>query len=92
MNAERSGNIPAWRRTSLTAIIGALLAVLALVLPAVPALATAAGAIVLGVLGRRQFRRDPVTGPGWVSLVAIIVGAFVVVSQGAILAVLYFSA
>jgi hypothetical protein len=92
MSADRSGDAAKRRRVSLSAIIGLLLAVLSLALPAVPALATAAGAIILGVLGRRQFKRDPATGPGWVSLAAIIVGAFVFAGQAVILSVVYFSA
>jgi len=44
------------------------------------------------VPGRRQFKRDPSTGPGWVSLAAIIVSGFVFVSQAVILSVVYFSA
>ncbi len=93
MSADRPGGGAAKRpRVSLYAVVGLLLCVLALALPAVPALATAAGGIILGVLGRRQFRRDPTTGPGWVSLAAIIVSGFVFVSQAVILAVVYFSA
>lgn len=92
MNTDRSGGAAKRRRVSLYAVVGLLLAVLSLALPAVPALATAAGAIILGVLGRRQFKRDPATGPGWVSLAAIIVGAFVFASQAVILSVVYFSA
>jgi len=92
MSADRPGSGAARTRVSLSAVIGLLLGVLAFVLPAVPALATAAGGIILGVLGRRQFRRDPATGPGWVSLAAIIVGGFVFVSQAVILVVVYFSA
>jgi hypothetical protein len=93
MSADRPGGGAAKRsRVSLFAIIGLGLGVLALALPAVPALAAAAGGIILGVLGRRQYTRDPSTGPGWVSLAAIIVSAFVFVSQAVILAVVYFSA
>jgi hypothetical protein len=93
MSADRQGGTAAKRsRVSLFAIIGLALGVLALALPAVPALVTAAGGIILGVLGRRQFRRDPSTGPGWVSLAAIIVSGFVFVSQAVILSVVYFSA
>lgn len=92
MSSDRPGSPTKRRRTSLYAIVGALLGVLALALPAVPAFATAAGAIILGILGRRQFKRDPSTGPSWVSLAAIIVGGFVFLSQGVILAFAYFSA
>ncbi|GAA1056797.1 hypothetical protein GCM10017608_11870 [Agromyces luteolus] len=74
------------RRPSLAAIIGIALAVFAFLLPSWWALPVAAIAIVLGVVGRRQFRADPVTGPGWLSLTAIILGAFVLLGQIAILA------
>lgn len=93
MSSDRSGGSAAQpRRTSMYAIIGVLIAVLALLLPALPALVASAGAIVLGVLGRRQVKRDPATGPAWVSLAAIIAGAFVFASQGVILAIVYFAA
>lgn len=64
------------------AVIGALLALLSLAMPALWAIGLAAVAIALGVIGRRQFRTDPSTGPGWISLTAIILGGFVFVSQG----------
>ncbi|TYL50513.1 hypothetical protein [Agromyces mariniharenae] len=92
MSADRQGGSTARRRVPLFAIVGLLLGVLSLALPAVPALVAAAGGIILGVLGRRQFRRDPANGPGWVSLAAIIVSGFVFVSQAVILSVVYFSA
>jgi hypothetical protein len=69
------------------AVIGALLAILSLALPALWALGVSAVAIALGVIGRRQFRADPSTGPGWISLTAIILGGFVFVSQGVLLLV-----
>ncbi|WP_136707990.1 hypothetical protein [Agromyces sp. H66] len=78
-----------WRSTSLAAIIGLILAVGSLFLPATGALAVSGGAIVLGVLGRRQLKRDPSTGPAWVSLAALIIGGFVFVSQAIILAIVY---
>ncbi|KRE29572.1 hypothetical protein [Agromyces sp. Soil535] len=88
MSADGSDGRPAKpRRTSLYAIIGLLIAVGSFMLPAVPAVVAGAGAVVLGVLGRRQFRRDPRTGPSWVSLAAIIVGGFVLASQALLLAV-----
>ena len=92
MSSDRPGSPAKRRRTSLYAIVGALLGVLAQALPPVPAFATAVGAINLGILGRRQFKRDPTTGPSGVSLAAIIVGGFVFLSQGVILAFAYFSA
>lgn len=70
---------------SPAAVIGALLAVLSLALPALWALGVAAVATALGVIGRRQYRADPATGPGWISLVAIILGGFVFVTQGTLL-------
>ncbi|WP_353816305.1 hypothetical protein [Agromyces sp. SYSU T00266] len=73
------------RQPSLAAIIGVALAVFAFLLPSWWALPVAAIAIVLGVVGRRQFRADPITGPGWLSLTAIILGAFVLLGQIAIL-------
>jgi len=92
MSADRTDGRPAQpRRTSLYAIIGLIIAVGSFLLPAVPAVVAGAGAVVLGVLGRRQFRRDPRSGPSWVSLAAIIVGGFVLVSQLFFLAVFTFS-
>jgi hypothetical protein len=84
---ERAGR----RRISLDAIIGLALSVGSFLVPAVPALVAAAGGIVLGVLGRRQFLRDPLTGPGWVSLAAIVVGGFVFLSQAVLLVTFTFS-
>ena len=77
-----------WRSVSLAAVIGLLLAVGSLFLPAVGALVVSAGAIVLGVLGRRQLKRDPGSGPGWVSIAALVVGGFVFLSQSVFLAML----
>lgn len=77
------------RRTSLFAIIGLILAVGSFFLPAVGAIALAAGAIVLGVLARRQLRRDPSTGPSWVSLAALILGGFVFLSQSVLLVMFF---
>jgi hypothetical protein len=73
------------RRTSLYAILGVVLSAGSFLLPAVPALVAAAGGIALGVIGRRQFKRDPATGPSWVSLAAIVIGAFVFISQAVLL-------
>lgn len=78
-------------RLSAYGVIGVVLALASLFLPAIPALAAAAGAIVLGVLARRQLKREPRTGPPWIWLIAVIVGGFVFVSQAVILAVVYFS-
>lgn len=79
------------RRTSMLAIIGLVLAVASVLLPAVPALVVSAGAIVLGVLARRQLKRDPATGPSWVSISALVIGAFVFVSQAILLVYAYTS-
>ncbi|WP_154347882.1 hypothetical protein [Agromyces kandeliae] len=86
------GDAEPTRRPSLAAIIGIALAVFAFLLPSWWALPVAAIAIVLGVVGRRQFRADPITGPGWLSLTAIILGAFVLLGQIAILATALVSA
>jgi hypothetical protein len=92
MSANRYGSSDAEpRRTSIFGIVGILLAAASLFLPAVPALVTAAGAIILGVLARRQVKRDPRTGPLWVSLIALIAGGFVFLSQAVILAVVTFT-
>lgn len=86
MSANRTGDGDARpRRLSLAAIAGVLLAVASFLLPATWALPVALIAIVLGIVGYRQARRDPRTGPQWVSVVAMIVGAFVALSQGIIL-------
>ncbi|WP_353828790.1 hypothetical protein [Agromyces sp. SYSU T0242] len=80
------------RRPSLAAIIGIGLAVLAFALPAWWALPVAAAAVGLGILGRRQYRDDPATGPGWLSMTAIILGAFVLVAQVVILIAVFATA
>ncbi|MFC5792006.1 hypothetical protein EDM22_12190 [Agromyces tardus] len=86
MSANRTGDGDAQpRRLSLAAIAGVLLAIASVLLPATWALPVALIAIVLGVIGYRQARRDPRTGPQWVSVVAMVVGAFVAISQGIIL-------
>ena len=86
MSANRTGDGDAQpRRLSLAAIAGVLLAIASALLPATWALPVALVAIVLGVIGYRQARRDPRTGPQWVSVVAMVVGAFVAISQGIIL-------
>ena len=86
MSANRTGDGDAQpRRLSLAAIAGVLLAIASVLLPATWALPVALIAIVLGVIGYRQARRDPRTGPQWVSVVAMVVGAFVAISLGIIL-------
>lgn len=85
MTFNRFAGPPGPRRTSLLAIIGLLLAVGSLFFPAVAALVMSAAAIVLGVLARRQLKRDPTTGPSWVSLAALVIGGFVFLSQGVLL-------
>jgi hypothetical protein len=46
---------------------------------------------VLGVLARRQLKRDPATGPSWVSTSALVIGGFVFVSQTILLVISYTS-
>lgn len=79
------------RSTSRVAIVAVAAAVIALALPAVPALVVAFVSVVLGLVARRQLRVDPMTGPSWLSIVAIVLGGFIFVSQGAILWTLTFS-
>ena len=79
------------RRTSMLAITGLVLAIASVLLPAVLALVVSAGAIVLGVLARRQLKRDPATGPSWVSIAALAIGGFVFVSQAILLVYHYTS-
>ena len=62
-----------------------------LFLPAVGALVVSAGAVALGVLGRRQLKRDPSSGPGWVSIAALVVGGFVFLAQAVFLAMAFVS-
>lgn len=92
MSFERfSGATRPPRRTSLVAIIALVLAVGSIFLPAIYALVVAAGAIVLALIARRQLKRDPATGPSWVSLTALVLGGFVFVSQGVLLTLFAFS-
>jgi len=86
MSANRTGDGDAQPRSlSIAAIAGVLLALASLMLPALWALGASALGAVLGVVGYRQAKRDPRTGPLWVSVVAIVVGALVFLSQGVIL-------
>ncbi len=92
MSFERFGDAPLRpRRTSLVAIIALVLAVGSIFLPAIAAVIVAGGAIVLALIARRQLKRDPATGPSWVSLTALVLGGFVFVSQGVLLALFAFS-
>ena len=91
MSADRADERAGRRRISPYALIGLVLSVGSFLLPAVPALVTAVGGIILGILARRQFKRDPLTGPGWMSLAAIVVGGFVFLSQAVLLATFYIS-
>jgi hypothetical protein len=92
MSFERfSGATQRPRRTSLVAIIALVLAVGSIFLPAVFALVVAAGAIALALVARRQLKRDAATGPSWVSLTALVLGGFVLISQGVLLALFTFS-
>lgn len=77
------------RHTSRFAIIGLLLAVASLFFPAVGAIVISGVAILLGVLARRQLKRDPATGPSWVSIAALAIGGFVFLSQAVLLAIFY---
>jgi hypothetical protein len=79
------------RRTSMLAIIGLVLAAASVLLPAVAALVVSAGAIALGVLARRELKRDQATGPSWVSMSALVVGGFVFVSQAILMVYSYTS-
>lgn len=79
------------RRTSMLAIIGLVLAAASLLLPAAAALVASAGAIVLGALARRQLKRDPATGPSWVSIAALVIGGFVFLTQAILLVIFYTS-
>ncbi|HEX6365234.1 MAG TPA: hypothetical protein VF000_03735 [Agromyces sp.] len=84
MSTDRFGTAGP-RRTSLLAIIGLVLAVGAIFLPAVGAIVLGAAAVVLGLLARRKLKQDPSTGPSWVSLTAIVLGGFVALSQAVLL-------
>ena len=87
MSAERTGDGDARpRRTSLYSIIGLILSIGSFLVPAWVALVAAAGGVILGFLGRRQFKRDPKSGPSWVSLAAMIIGGFVFIAQAFLLA------
>ena len=74
------------------AIAALAFAAASLLLPAVGAFILSAAAIVLGVLARRQLRRNPDAGPAWVSLAALIVAGFVFAWQAVILGFVYLSA
>jgi hypothetical protein len=84
-DGARGGALRWFGTVSPAAVIGSLLALLSLALPALWALGVSAVAIALGVIGRRQFRADASTGPGWISLTAIILGGFVFATQGVLL-------
>ncbi|ANJ26631.1 hypothetical protein [Agromyces aureus] len=84
MTSEPQRRARLGRNTSRIAIAGVAAAVISMLLPAIPALVVAFVAFVLGLVARRQLRVDPATGPSWVSIVAIVLGAFIFVSQGAI--------
>ncbi|GAA4053710.1 hypothetical protein [Agromyces indicus] len=83
--APRGGALRWFGTVSPAAVIGLLLAALSLALPALWALGVSGIALALGVQGRRRFREDPSTGPGWISMAAIILGGFVFVTQGALI-------
>ena len=73
------------------AIAALAFAAASLLLPAVGAFILSAAAIVLGVLARRQLRRNRDAGPSWVSLAALIIGGFVFAWQAVIFGFVYLS-
>ncbi|MEI5583267.1 MULTISPECIES: hypothetical protein [unclassified Agromyces] len=81
----RGGALRWFGTVSPAAVIGLLLALLSLALPALWALGVSGIAVALGVQGRRRFRADPAAGPGWISLTAMILGGFVFLTQGALI-------
>jgi len=73
------------------AIAALAFAAASLLLPALGAFILSAAAIVLGVLARRQLRRNPDVGPSWVSLAALIIAGFVFAWQAVIFGFVYIS-
>ena len=92
MTSGSGGTSGAARRIQWFAVAALAFAAASLFLPAVGALVLSAAAIVLGVIARRQLRRDPSAGSSWVSIAALILGGFVFVSQLVILAIYYLGA
>ncbi|MFF2369704.1 hypothetical protein [Agromyces sp. NPDC058110] len=91
MTSDAQGRARFGRSTSRIAIFGLVAAVVSLLLPAIPALVASFVAVVLGLVARRQLRVDPATGPSWVSLVALLLGGFIFLAQGAIVWMATFS-
>jgi hypothetical protein len=77
------------RRYAWIAIIAVVLAVAALLTPAIASLPLSALAVVLGLRGRREVRNDPTLVAGRLWIGAVAVGGFVLVFQ-VILVVLSF--
>ena len=69
------------RRYAWIAIIGVVLAVLSLLTPALASLPLSALAVVLGLRGRREVKKDPTLVAGWLWIGAVAVGGFVLVFQ-----------
>lgn len=91
MTTDPQGRARFGRSTSRIALAGLAAAVISLLLPAIPALVVSFTAFVLGLVARRQLKVDPATGPSWVSLVAMLLGGFIFVTQGAIVWMASFS-
>lgn len=69
------------RRYAWIAIIAVVLAALSLLTPALAALPLSALAVVLGLRGRREVKKDPTLVAGWLWIGAVTVGGFVLVFQ-----------
>lgn len=83
-SGSRDTNRSPSRNVQWLAIAALAFAVASLLFPAVGAFILSAAAIVLGVLARRQLRRNPDAGPSWVSITALILGGFVFAWQAVI--------
>ncbi|MDQ0575844.1 hypothetical protein [Agromyces albus] len=66
-------------RYSWKAVTALVLAVGALLMPAIVALVLAAAGLVLGLVARRELKREPSLTGGALALAAVIVAAFVLV-------------
>ncbi|MBM7830101.1 hypothetical protein JOE59_000806 [Agromyces cerinus] len=69
------------RRYAWLAIIAVVLAALALLTPALASLPLSALAVVLGLRGRREVKKDPTLVAGWLWIGAVAVGGFVFLFQ-----------
>jgi len=90
-SASRDPNGSPARGLQWLAVAALAFAAASLLLPAVGAFILSAAAIVLGVLARRELRRNPDAGPSWVSLAALIVAGFVFAWQAVIFGFVYVS-